>query len=81
MNRITAMLAPALLALGITGGLATEAQAAPGSSVLPLSMRMPRHQFPLIIGSNATLDSSSDPLRFADDDAAAMAELLTEVGY
>lgn len=81
MNRITAMLAPALLALGITGGLATEAQAAPGSSVLPLSMRMPRHQFALIIGSNATLDSSSDPLRFADDDAAAMAELLTEVGY
>lgn len=81
MNRITAMLAPALLALGITGGFATEPQAATGSSVLPLSMRMPKHQFALVIGSNATLDSSTDPLRFADDDAAAMTELLTEVGY
>jgi len=81
MNRFTAMLAPALLALGITGGFATEAHAAPGSSVLPLSMRMPTHQFALVIGSNATLDASTDPLRFADDDAAAMAELLTEVGY
>lgn len=81
MNRFTAMLAPALLALGITGGFATEAHAGRGSSVLPLSMRMPTHQFALIIGSNATLDASTDPLRFADDDAAAMAELLTEVGY
>ncbi|MGH1340729.1 MAG: caspase family protein [Nannocystales bacterium] len=81
MNRFTAMLAPALLALGITGGFVTEARAGRGSSVLPLSMRMPTHQFALVIGSNATLDSSTDPLRFADDDAAAMAELLTEVGY
>ncbi len=81
MNRLTALLAPALLALGITGGFAVEADAALAPGVLPLTMRTPRHQFALVIGSNATLDASADPLRFADDDAAAMAELLTEVGY
>src|SRR5690606_26147091 len=36
--------------------------------------------FALVIGSNATLDADLSPLRFADDDAARMTELLREVG-
>lgn len=37
-------------------------------------------RFALVIGSNHTLDDSQAPLRFADDDAARVAELLTETG-
>ncbi len=37
-------------------------------------------RFALVIGSNHTLDASQAPLRFADDDAARMAELLVELG-
>lgn len=37
-------------------------------------------RFALVIGSNHTLDSSQAALRFADDDAARVAELLTETG-
>lgn len=73
--------APALLALGLTLGVASESSAAPAGASLPLSMRMPTQRFALVIGSNATLDDSADPLRFADDDAASMSELLAEVGY
>lgn len=80
MNRLTRF-APALLAFGLALGATSEASAAPSGASLPLSMRMPTHRFALVIGSNATLDDSADPLRFADDDAASMTELLTEVGY
>lgn len=76
MNRLTRF-APTLLAFGLTLAATSESSAAP----LPLSMRSPTHRFALVIGSNATLDDSADPLRFADDDAASVTELLTEVGY
>ncbi len=79
-------LVPALVALGLSTASADvlAAPASPGGVAgvgLPLSMRAARHRFALVIGSNATLDAASDPLRFADDDAASMAELLSEVGY
>lgn len=47
---------------------------------LRLEPRAEIHRFALIVGSNATLDEALTPLRFADDDAAKMAELLLEVG-
>jgi len=81
MNRLFRFLAPALVASGLFAAGASDAAASPTGAALPLSMRLPTHRFALVIGSNATLDASADPLRFADDDAASMAELLTEVGY
>jgi len=42
----------------------------------PASVR----RFALVIGSNDTLDRRQAPLRFADDDAARIAELLGEYG-
>lgn len=83
-KRLLSSFAPALLCLGLGLGLSQGASAAEtrgGVIDLPLSMRMPTQRFALVIGSNATLDASADPLRFADDDAASMAELLSEVGY
>lgn len=38
-------------------------------------------RFALVIGSNNTLSKKQAPLRFADDDAARVAELLTELGF
>ena len=82
LRRLPRLLAPVLLAAGLVAGGASEASATvPSATALPLSMRAPTQRFALVIGSNATLDSSADPLRFADDDAASMAELLGEVGY
>lgn len=40
----------------------------------------PPRRFALVVGSNHSLDPSQAALRFADDDAARMAELLTEAG-
>lgn len=40
----------------------------------------PARRFVLIIGSNHTLDDTQAPLRFADDDAATMAELMVQTG-
>lgn len=37
-------------------------------------------RFALVIGSNATSSASQAPLRFADDDAARMAEVLAQAG-
>lgn len=37
-------------------------------------------RFALVIGNNTTLDADQVPLRFADDDAVRMAELLEELG-
>ncbi|MBW2465612.1 MAG: caspase family protein [Deltaproteobacteria bacterium] len=37
-------------------------------------------RFALVIGNNGTLDKSQSPLRFADDDAARMTELLRGIG-
>ena len=79
-KRLLSFLAPAMLGLGLCLG-APEVSAQRKTTELPLSMRMPTQRFALVIGSNATLDASADPLRFADDDAASMAELLAEVGY
>ncbi len=52
-----------------------------GRGALALSMRSQTRRFALVVGSNATLDDNQAPLRFADDDAAAMSELLAEVGF
>ncbi|MEX1368192.1 MAG: caspase family protein [Nannocystaceae bacterium] len=46
----------------------------------PTTTRSGPRRFALVIGSNHTLDSSQAALRFADDDAARVAELLTETG-
>lgn len=71
--------AMAALFVLLAAGLAGSAQAAP-SRPLSLHARADTHRFALVIGSNATLTSDAAPLRFADDDAARMAELLLEVG-
>jgi hypothetical protein len=47
---------------------------------LSLSPRGEVSRFALVIGNNTTLDSKQTALRFADDDAARMAELLAESG-
>lgn len=47
----------------------------------PATAPAPKTQrFALVVGSNATLNAQQSPLRFADDDAARMAELLREQG-
>ena len=73
MNLRSLVLASVLAA----AGLADTAKAA---ERLSLHARTQTHRFALVIGSNATLDDKAAPLKFADDDAARMAELLTEVG-
>jgi hypothetical protein len=40
----------------------------------------PLRRFALVVGSNDTQDPQQTPLQFADDDAARIAELLTELG-
>jgi len=57
-----------LAAFGYLGSPMTTAHAAPTE---------PR-RFALVVGSNHTLDPEQAALRFADDDAARMTELLTE---
>ena len=69
--RLLPCLALGLLTLGPTTASAKK---------LSLRSRAQTHRFALVIGSNATLDDSQAPLRFADDDAARMATLLGEVG-
>ncbi|MCX4244403.1 caspase family protein [Paraliomyxa miuraensis] len=55
--------------------------APPSSSASPAAeARAEPQRFGLVVGSNHSLDPSQAALRFADDDAARMAELLTEVG-
>ncbi len=45
---------------------------------LPLLPRAHARRFALVIGSNHTLDRRQAPLRYADDDAAKLAEVLRE---
>ncbi len=40
----------------------------------------PIERFALVLGVNATVDADLAPLRFADDDAARVTELLVEIG-
>ncbi len=72
------------LALGVV--LSAAAWGSPAGNEASAAMRSvamgddaPR-RFALVIGSNHTLDDSQAPLRFADDDAARVAELLVETG-
>ncbi len=53
---------------------AASIAAAPAAETPP-----PTQRFALVIGSNATLNPDQAPLRFADDDAARMTELLEEL--
>jgi hypothetical protein len=46
---------------------------------LPATARAEVRRFALVIGSNATLDPDTAPLRFADDDAARITELLRQL--
>lgn len=73
----------ATMVLAFLLGSAVLARAAtpvlPGA-MLAQHLRTPARRFALVVGSNATLDAGQAPLRFADDDAARMAELLEEVG-
>lgn len=73
-HRVRRALAPCAIILAglVTAAASTEATAAPHEAE-------PR-RFALVVGSNHSLDPSQAALRFADDDAARMAELLTEVG-
>ena len=74
----------------LVGGLASIAPTAEARAVEPAEAsptvgdtadaKAPTRRFALVIGSNHTLDPSQDPLRFADDDAARIAELLVELG-
>ncbi len=45
----------------------------------PATPSPPTQRFALVVGSNATLSPDQAPLRFADDDAARMTELLEEL--
>ncbi|MCA9648527.1 MAG: caspase family protein [Myxococcales bacterium] len=56
------------------------AAAGPAASDDASAPKGPVRRFALVVGSNHTLDDSQAPLRFADDDAARMTELLTETG-
>jgi hypothetical protein len=77
-------LAPCLLLGGLVGlawaGPAMPAVAAPGATIAQAPAQAEPRRFALIVGSNHTLDASQAALRFADDDAARIAELLTETG-
>ncbi|MEM6294301.1 MAG: caspase family protein [Myxococcota bacterium] len=79
-SRLLASL-PLLFGLAAAPASAEAADAGTIGGGLALSMRAPVQRFALVIGSNATLDDNLAPLRFADDDAASVAELLAEVGY
>lgn len=50
-----------------------------GIVAAPLDEAPPTRRFALVVGSNATLNPDQAPLRFADDDAARMTELLEEL--
>jgi hypothetical protein len=80
--RLAALLAlvAALVGVGARSAWAADEAAAAGSQPLALRSREPVRRFALVIGNNSTLDPSQAPLRFADDDAARMAEVLLEVG-
>lgn len=57
------------------------ARADPSNTIgatLPLLPRAHARRFALVIGSNHTLDRKQAPLRYADDDAAKLAEALRE---
>jgi hypothetical protein len=70
-NQMTALVRPLLAALFSLGVLAPS---------LAHAADDPVRRFALVIGSNATLDPEQAALRFADDDAARMTELLVELG-
>ncbi|MEM7157540.1 MAG: caspase family protein [Myxococcota bacterium] len=76
-------LALSLLAGGLVSiGTSADARAVEpeAESPSPEAAEASTRRFALVIGSNHTLDPSQDPLRFADDDAARIAELLVELG-
>lgn len=83
MSTLRQRLAAAVIATAVAGlaGLGSgSARADDGAAAASPGKASSVRRFALVIGSNHTLDESQAPLRFADDDAARMAELLTETG-
>jgi hypothetical protein len=75
-------LAAATFAAAMSWPQAAEARlrAPDDGEAVSLATRPDVERFALVIGNNSTLDPGQAALRFADDDAARIAELLTEVG-
>jgi hypothetical protein len=81
--RSRALAARSLLvaAIGLCGPLATaHAAGGPGTTAAAAHDEPGPRRFALVVGSNHSLDPEQAALRFADDDAARMTELLREAG-
>ncbi len=78
--RCAPLVASLFVACVVLLGLGGSAAAAPGpaSPATSLLPRVHAKRFALIVGSNHTLDRKQAPLRYADDDAAKLAEVLRE---
>ena len=70
----------ALVAGGLIAALNPGLARADEPSVAEASPTGETRRFALVVGVNATRSAKQAPLRFADDDAARMAELLEEAG-
>jgi len=66
--------------LGATAWVHPGPRSAGAAPLPPLAPSDPPRRFALVVGSNHTLDADQAALRFADDDAARVAELLVETG-
>ncbi|MEM9460067.1 MAG: caspase family protein [Myxococcota bacterium] len=66
--------------VGMVGMVGIRPSAAQAASVTDPLPEGPPDRFALVVGSNHTLDPEQAPLRFADDDAARVTELLVEAG-
>lgn len=75
--RFRRALALGIFVAGLLGLHRSVAQAASVTDPLPSD---PPRRFALVVGSNHTLDPDQAPLRFADDDAARITELLVQAG-
>lgn len=69
-----------LAGLGSLGGPVAVAHAAGVRGATDAEVEPEPRRFALVVGSNHTLDPEQAALRFADDDAARMTELLRETG-
>lgn len=81
--RSSALAARLLLAVAITlgGPLAiARAEGERGAAAAATTEKPEPRRFALVVGSNHTLDPEQAALRFADDDAARITELLREAG-
>jgi hypothetical protein len=80
MTRFSVQLMNLLILGGVFAGIATLLSSRVAHAELIRDQELKRARFALVVGSNATLDARQAPLRFADDDAARVAELLAENG-